>query len=128
MRHSIFPALAATEAEALQEIYSRTARGKVIEVIKATIEGLDYAWTQREGSSEIIARWINLNPAQAANTYDSVRDAFSRAGIPTDEQTKPYIAMLGTTAGLKGDMSPAVIFDFFLPPRRQKKAEVSPAP
>jgi hypothetical protein len=68
MRHSIFPALAATEAELLQEIYSRTARRKVIEVIKATTEGLDYTWTQREGTSEIIARWMNLNQAQAAKT------------------------------------------------------------
>ena len=105
----------------MQEIYSRAARGKVIEVIKATIEGLDYTWTQRERSSEIIARWMNLNPAQAANACDSVRDAFSRAGIPTDEQARPYIAMLGTTAGLKGDMSPAVIFEFSFAAEAAKK-------
>lgn len=121
MRHSIFPALAATEAEALQEIYSRTARRKVIEVIKATTEGLDYTWTQR-GTSEIIARWMNLNSAQAAKTYDSGRDALSRAGIPTDEQAKPYIAMLGTTAGLKRDISPAVISIILSPTRRQKNS------
>ena len=121
MRHSIFPALAATEAEALQEIYSRTARRKVIEVIKATTEGLDYNRTQREGTSEIIARWMNLNQAQAANTYVPGRDALSRAGIPTDEQAKPYIAMLGTTAGLKRDIS-AVISIFLSPTRRQKNS------
>lgn len=111
----------------MQEIYSRTARGKVIEVIKATIEGLDYTWTQREGSSEIIARWMNLNPAQAANACDSVRDAFSRAGIPTDEQARPYIAMLGTMAGLKGTCRLQSL-NFLSPPRRQKIAEVSPTP
>jgi len=121
MTHSIVPALAATEAEASQKIYSRKARGVFIEVIKATLEGLDYNRTQREGTSKIIARWMNLNPAQSAKTYDSVRDTFSRAGVPTDEQAKSYIAMLGTAAGLKRDMSPAVILVFFPPPRRRKK-------
>jgi hypothetical protein len=72
MRHSIFPALAATEAEALPEIYSRTECRKVIEVIKATTEGLDYTWTQR-GTNEIIARWMNLNPAQTTKAYDPGR-------------------------------------------------------
>jgi len=51
----------------------RIARGEVIEILKATSEGLDYSWTQREGTIEIIARWMNLSPAQAATTYDSVR-------------------------------------------------------
>ena len=90
----------------------RSARAEVIEVLKAINEGLDYTWTQREGTIEIIARWMNLSPAQAATTYDSVRDTFSKNGIPTDEQAKAYVAMLGATAGLKGDPSPAVIFDF----------------
>ena len=90
----------------------KTGRGEVIEVLKATIEGLDYTWTQREGTVDIIAKWMNLNAAQAAKAYDSVKETFSKNGIPSDEQAKAYIAMLSTTAGLKGDFSPASIFDF----------------
>lgn len=90
----------------------RSARAEVIEILKATIEGLDYTWGQREGTIEIIARWMNLNPAQAAKTYDSVKETFSKNCMPSDEQSKAYVAMLGATAGLKGDMSPGVIFDF----------------
>jgi ABC-type nitrate/sulfonate/bicarbonate transport system substrate-binding protein len=85
---------------------------EVIEVLKATIEGLDYTWTQREGTVDIIARWMNLNAAQAAKAYDSVKETFSKNGIPSEEQAKAYIAMLGATAGLKGDFSSASIFDF----------------
>ena len=44
----------------------KTARHEIIEILKATIEGLDYTWSQREGTSEIIAKWMNLKPAQAA--------------------------------------------------------------
>lgn len=90
----------------------KTGRGEVIEVLKATIEGLDYTWTQREATVDIIARWMNLNAAQAAKAYDSVKETFSKNGIPSEEQAKAYIAMLGATAGLKADFSPASIFDF----------------
>ena len=55
---------------------------------------------------------MNLNAAQAAKAYDSVKETFSKNGIPSDEQAKAYIAMLSATAGLKGDFSPASIFDF----------------
>ena len=84
----------------------------MIEVLKATIEGLDYAWNQREGTVDIIARWMNLNASQAAKAYDSVKETFSKNGVPSEEQAKAYIAMLSATAGLKGDFAAASIFDF----------------
>src|SRR5262245_39213233 len=90
----------------------KTGRSEVIAVLKATIEGLDHTWTQREATVAIIARWMNLNAGQAAKAYDSVKETFSKNGIPSEEQAKAYIAMLGATAGLKGDFSPASIFDF----------------
>jgi ABC-type nitrate/sulfonate/bicarbonate transport system substrate-binding protein len=90
----------------------KTRRSEVIEVLKAVNEGADYTWTQRAGSVEIIGKWMALNPTQAAKAYDSVRDTFSRNGIPSDEQAKAYIAMLAATAGLGGETSAASIFDF----------------
>ena len=90
----------------------KTGRVEVIEVLKATIEGLDYAWNQREGTVDIIARWMNLNASQAAKAYDSVKETFSKNGVPSEEQANAYIAMLNATAGLKGDFAAASIFDF----------------
>ena len=43
---------------------------------------------------------------------DSVRETFSKNGVPTEEQAKAYITMLGSTAGLKGNLPAAAIFDF----------------
>ena len=40
----------------------KTARPEVVELLKATIEGLDYTWTQREGTIEVIAKWMKLKP------------------------------------------------------------------
>jgi len=45
-------------------------------------------------------KWIKLNPVQAVKTYDSVRDTFSKIGVPTEEQGKAYIAMLTSKASL----------------------------
>jgi NitT/TauT family transport system substrate-binding protein len=90
----------------------KTARHEVLEILKATIEGIEYTWTQREGTIEIIAKWMNLNGGQAAKVYDSVRDTFSKNCVPTEEQSKAYLSMLSSTASLKGEVSPASIFDF----------------
>jgi len=92
----------------------KNARQEIVELLKATIEGLDFTATQREGTIEIIAKWMKLNPVQAAKAYDSVRDTFSKIGVPTEEQAKAYIAMLSSTASLKGDLAAASIFDFSL--------------
>ena len=92
----------------------KTARQEIIELLKATIEGLDYTWNEREGTIDIIAKWMNLNASQAGRAYDSVRDTYSKNGIPSEEQAKAYIAMLGATAGLKGDVAANSIFDFSL--------------
>ena len=90
----------------------KNGRNEVIEFLKATNEGLDYTSSQREGTVEIIAKWMSLSRSTAARVYDSVRDTYSQNGIPSEEQANAYIAMLGATAGLKGDVSGASIFDF----------------
>src|SRR5205807_6401909 len=50
----------------------------------------------------------------SVKAYDSVRDTFSKIGVPTEEQAKAYIAMLSSTASLKGDVAAGSIFDFSL--------------
>ena len=90
----------------------KAARHEVLEILKATIQGIEYTWTQREGTIEIIAKWMNLNAGQAAKVYDSVRDTFSKNCVPTEEQSSAYLTMLSSTAGLKPDLSATTIFDF----------------
>ena len=99
---------------ATSEEKMKTGRQEILELLKATIEGIDFTWNQREETIEIIAKWIKLNPVQATKAYDSVRDTFSKIGVPTEEQAKAYIAMLTSTASLKGEVAPASIFDFSL--------------
>jgi hypothetical protein len=43
-----------------------------------------------------------------------VKGTFSRDGVPTQEQSKAYIAMLAATEGLSGDLPAPTIFDFSL--------------
>jgi len=90
----------------------KTKRSEVIEVLKASIEGLEYTLAEPEDGSAIISKWMGLTAVQGVKAYDSVKDTFSRNGVPTDEQSKAYIAMLAATAGVSADLSPATIFDF----------------
>lgn len=90
----------------------RTRRREVIEIAKATIEGLEFTVTQTRPTIDIIGRWMNLNPAQSAKTYATVRDTYTRSGLPTDEQVNAYLAMLANTAGIKDTITPASIYDF----------------
>jgi hypothetical protein len=55
---------------------------------------------------------MGLTPAQGVKAYDSVKETFSRNGVPTDEQSKAYIAMLAATAAVSADLVPSTIFDF----------------
>ena len=97
-----------------------TACQEIIELLKATIEGVDYTWTQREGTIDIIAKWMRLNTAQAAKAYDSVRDTFSKIGVPTEEQAKAYIAMLSATASVGFHNKLTTFSDYFDPCGRAK--------
>ena len=107
----------------------KTGRQEIVELLKATIEGLDYTWSQREGTIDIIAKWMKLNPLQAAKAYDSVRDTFSKIGVPAEEQTKAYIAMLSSTASLKGEVAAGSIFDFSLEAAKHiMESAVNPQP
>jgi ABC-type nitrate/sulfonate/bicarbonate transport system substrate-binding protein len=92
----------------------KTKRAEIIEVLKASIEGLDFVANQREETTAIIAKWMALSPTLAAKAYDTVKDTFSRDGVPTPEQRKAYIAMLAATAGLSPDLAASTIFDFSL--------------
>jgi ABC-type nitrate/sulfonate/bicarbonate transport system substrate-binding protein len=92
----------------------KTNRGEVVEVLKAAIDGLEYTANQREDATALIGKWMALTPSQANKAYDSVKETYSRDGVPTAEQSKAYIAMLAATAGLSADLPASTIFDFSL--------------
>jgi len=108
----------------------KTKRSEVLDVLKASIEGLEYTLSEREENSEIISKWMALNPSQGVRAYDSVKDTFSRNGIPTDEQSKAYIAMLAATAGVSAELNPnRFLISHSLPQRpkiwRQKNSRLA---
>lgn len=90
----------------------RSRRREVIDVAKATIEGLEFTLNQPQLTIDIISRWMNLGKAQAAKTYETVKDTYSVNGLPTDEQVNAYLTMLANTAEIKKPIAPSAIYDF----------------
>jgi ABC-type nitrate/sulfonate/bicarbonate transport system substrate-binding protein len=99
----------------------KTHRSEVLEVLKGAIEGLEYTANQKEDATALIGKWMALTPPQAARAYETVKDTYSRDGVPTPEQSKAYIAMLAATAGVSPDLAAATIFDFSLSSQAAKE-------
>jgi NitT/TauT family transport system substrate-binding protein len=89
---------------------------EVLRILRATIEGLTYVRSKsnRKDVVDIVAKWINLTPAQAEKAFASVEDTFSQDCIPTPEQANAYLPMLKVTTESKEDISPSTVFSFAL--------------
>ena len=68
----------------------KTRRTEVLEVLKASIEGLGYTAGEREDSTDIIGKWMALNPTQAARAYESVKDTYSKTAFPPRTKQSLY--------------------------------------
>jgi len=101
-------------------------RGSVLQVVEAMIEGLIYTRSQshREEVINIIAKWVSLDEVKATKVYESVKNTFSRYGVPSQKQESAYLSMLKATAGLPENASPGVIFEFSLAEEAAKKLGV----
>jgi len=55
----------------------------VIDVLKATIEGLEYTPAERGDSSDIISERMALTVAQGVKRYDPVKDTLLHNRAPT---------------------------------------------
>src|ERR1043165_7513344 len=113
-RYHLGPQTTIVSASSSTDETIKNKRSEVLEVLKASIEGLEHTSSRREPTIELIGNWMALNSVQAIKAYDSVRETYSQNGIPTEEQAKAYIAMLAATAGVSGNLPSAAIFDFSL--------------
>jgi hypothetical protein len=76
--------------------------------VTATRAGLVNCWRRKTADIDHAA------PDGKAAPEPSAAREFPKIGVPTEEQAKAYIAMLSSTASLKGDVAAGSIFDFSL--------------
>ncbi len=100
--------LATTEAKIAQN------PDEIARLVRGIIRGTQYLRdpANRDDVVGIIARWVELTPAEAATALDRVRDTYSATAAPTDAQIQLYLEMLRATGAASEDTTVDKIADF----------------
>lgn len=92
----------------------REQRELVKRIVRARAKGNRYFHLQERGSSEVLAKYLNVDFQTALETYRLSRAAFTTNGIPADEEIKEYLKADAQILGLPAPVAPARVFDFSL--------------
>ena len=92
----------------------REQRELVRRILRARAKGNRYFHLEERGSSEVLAKYLNVDLRTALETYRLSRAAFTTNGVPTDDEIKEYLKADAQILGLAAPVAPARVFDFSL--------------
>jgi NitT/TauT family transport system substrate-binding protein len=92
----------------------RDQRELVKRILRARAKGNRYFHSEERGSSEILAKYLNVDFQTALETYRLSRGAFTTNGIPTEDEINEYLKADAQILGLAAPIAPARVFDFAL--------------
>jgi NitT/TauT family transport system substrate-binding protein len=107
-------------------IVSEKALKEKPKIVKRTLRALAkanrYFHTHERASADVLAKYLNVSPQIAVETYRFSRPSFTRDGIPTDQEVIEHLKSDAQFLQLKEAVGPAAIFDFTL--QREVNAEL----
>lgn len=89
-------------------------RDLVKKILRARARGNRYFHENERGSSEILARYLNVDLPTALETYRLSRAAYTTDGIPSDGEIREHLKMDARILGLAEPVPPSKVFDFSL--------------
>jgi NitT/TauT family transport system substrate-binding protein len=89
-------------------------RELVKRMLRARAKGNRYFHQNERGTSEVLAKYLNVDLPTALETYRLSRAAFTTDGIPTDEEVAEYLKADAEILGLAAPLPAARVFDFSL--------------
>jgi NitT/TauT family transport system substrate-binding protein len=96
-------------------VSERTLRDKA-GVIKKTLRAMAKAnrffFANENESAEVLAKHLNVSQAVALDTYRSSRTAFTRNGVPSDQEVEENLKSDLQFLNLKTQVKPSAVFDF----------------
>ena len=98
----------------VSEMNLRGQRGLVKKILRARAKGNRYFHENEKGSSEVLAKYLNVDLPTALETYRLSRPAYTTDGIPSDEEIREYLKMDAQLLGLPNPVPPSKVFDFLL--------------
>ena len=89
-------------------------RDLVKRILRARAKGNRYFHQNERGTSEVLAKYLNVDLPAALETYRISRAAFTTDGIPSDNEVNEYLKMDAQILGLPAPVPASRIFDFSL--------------
>jgi NitT/TauT family transport system substrate-binding protein len=89
-------------------------RDSVKRILRARAKGNRYFHNNERGTSEVLAKYLNVDINTAVETYRLSRAAFTTDGIPSDDEISDYLKADAQILGLPAPIPAARIFDFSL--------------
>ena len=83
-------------------------------ILRARAKANRYFHLEERGSSEVLAKYLNVDSQTALETYRLSRPAFTTTGIPTEEEINEYLKADAQILGLPAPVPLVRVFDFSL--------------
>ena len=99
---------------AVTEKLLRDNRGLLKRILRARAKANRYFWENESGTSEVLAKFQNVDNAVARESYRLAKAAFTSDGIPSAKEIEEFLKADAELLKLREPVSPAKIFDFSL--------------
>jgi NitT/TauT family transport system substrate-binding protein len=99
---------------AVTEKFLREKRDVLKRVLRARMRANRYFMENERGTSEVLAKYQNVELPVAVESYRLAKPAFTLNGIPSDTEIEEFLKSEAELLKLKASVSPSKIFDFSL--------------
>ena len=99
---------------AVTEKFLREKRDVLKRVLRARMRANRYFMENERGTSEVLAKYQNVELPVAVESYRLAKPAFTLNGIPSDKEIEEFLKSEAELLKLKDPVSPSKIFDFSL--------------
>ena len=99
---------------AVTEKFLRENRDLLKRILRARAKANRYFWDNERGTSEVLAKFQNVDIAVARESYRLAKPAFTADGIPSPKEIEEFLKADGELLKLKEPVAAAKIFDFSL--------------
>ena len=99
---------------AVTEKLLRDNRGLLKRILRARAKANRYFWENESGTSEVLAKFQNVDNPVARESYRLAKAAFTSDGIPSAKEIEEFLKADAELLKLREPVLPAKIFDFSL--------------
>jgi NitT/TauT family transport system substrate-binding protein len=99
---------------AVTEKFLREKRDLLKRVLRARMRANRYFMENERGTSEVLAKYQNVELPVAVESYRLAKPAFTLNGIPSDKEIEEFLKSEAELLKLKEPVSPSKVFDFSL--------------